>query len=884
MALGSERANYQKFINQLCDLIGVPEPEAAREDDLRNDYVFERRVIALDVDGEDVRNNYIDCYKRDCFALEAKQSRKRHRTERISKPDLFGLVLTHSAPKKIAWDRMMKQARAQAERYAKALPQEHGWPPFLVIVDVGNTIETYADFTGLGKAYLPFPDSRTHRIELEDLARQDIRDRLRAIWQNPRSLDPAAKRAEVTRDIAQRLARVAQTLEKRYEPKSVALFLMRCLFTAFAGNVGLLPENAFLKVLKQAQPNPRHLPAYLTPLWRSMDTGSSFEPMVHAPIRHFNGGLFKNAEALALEPEELDELITACRRDWRNVEPAIFGTLLENALSGRERGQYGAHFTPRAYVERLVIPAVIEPLMEKWQAVLALAESARTKDNTKAAIAHVKEFHHHLCNVRVLDPACGTGNFLYVALELMKRLEEEVILALEELGAGTQSSLELVGHTVGPQQFLGLEKNPRAVPIAELVIWLGHLQWHLRHRGVESLSEPILKPYKTICECDAVMSWSDRKLITDALDVPISRWDGVSRKTDLLTGHMVPDETGRTELYRYLNPKPTDWPEADFIIGNPPFIAGKDLRQELGDGYAEALWTAYPHIPGGADFVMYWWDKAAQQVREKKALRFGFITTKTITQVFCRRVIQRHLDSRNALTLAFAIPNHPWADGQGTAAVRIALTVGTLEKIAGVLKIVRREAKEPEDDGAVPVQLDQVKGCISADLTVGPDVVGAATLKANYGISSPGMKLHGLGFLVTPSEARSLGFGVVPGVEQHIRKYRNGRDLTSTPRGFMAIDLFGLTEKEVRQRYPAMFQWLFDRVKPERDTNNRQTYKDNWWIFGEPRKDLRSALKGLTRYIVTAQGSPHLLLCYAWQTLWHEAGTYLAHLHPRKTA
>src|SRR3954452_24508969 len=134
----------------------------------------------------------------------------------------------------------------------------------------------------------------------------------------------------------------------------------------------------------------------------------------------------------------------------------------------------------------------------------------------------------------------------------MKRLEEEVTLALEELGAGMQSNLDLAGHTVGPQQFLGLEKNPRAVPITELVIWLGHLQWHLRHRGVESLSEPILKPYKTIHECDAVLSWSDRKLMTDANGVPVSRWDGVSRKMDPLTGRMVPDETARIEHYRYL--------------------------------------------------------------------------------------------------------------------------------------------------------------------------------------------------------------------------------------------------------------------------------------------------------------------------------------------
>ncbi|MFN8719413.1 MAG: class I SAM-dependent DNA methyltransferase, partial [Rhodospirillales bacterium] len=457
-----------------------------------------------------------------------------------------------------------------------------------------------------------------------------------------------------------------------------------------------------------------------------------------------------------------------------------------------------------------------------------------------------------------LTPPCGTGNFLYVTLEHLKRLEAEVWLALEELGERAAGRLDLAGETVGPHQMLGIEKNPRAVPIAEVVLWIGHLQWHLRHRGVESLGEPILKPVHTIRLADAVLAWGREEPVLGPDGRPASRWDGHSMRTDPATGRRVPDETARTEVMRYRDPRPADpWPEADFIVGNPPFVAGKDLRQDLGDGYAEAFWTAYPHLPGGADFVMAWWDRAAELVRAGTVRRFGLITTNSITQVFCRRVIQRHLNATPPLTLAFAVADHPWADGAGTAAVRIAMTVGTAEERDGVLKTVTREGEADGTDGSVPVTLDATEGRIGADLTIGPDVVGAKELAANRRLCSPGVKLHGAGFIVSPVEARALGLGTVPGLEAHIRPYRNGRDLTGRSRDTMVIDLFGLTEAEVRQRFPAVWQHVFDRVKPERDANNREAYRTNWWIFGEPRRDLRPALAGLPRYIATVETAKH---------------------------
>ena len=225
-------------------------------------------------------------------------------------------------------------------------------------------IEVYADFSGQGKNYAQFPDRDGYSIPLEGLRDQDIRDRLRAIWCEPHSLDPAKRSAEVTRDIAERLARVARSLEGKHDAKEVAEFLMRCLFTMFAEDVGLLPEKGFEKLLGEMVETPEHFAPALESLWRVMDEGG-YAPHLNATIKRFNGTLFRKRKAVALEKDDIRELHIAAGRDWRDVEPAIFGTLLERALDKKERSKLGAHYTPRAYVERLVVPTIIEPLQRR---------------------------------------------------------------------------------------------------------------------------------------------------------------------------------------------------------------------------------------------------------------------------------------------------------------------------------------------------------------------------------------------------------------------------------------------------------------------------------------------------------------------------------------
>ncbi len=753
---GSERANYQLFVGGLCALLDLPAPDPATGQPELDGYVFERRVIFRHGDGSESAG-FIDLYRRGAFVLEAKKLKPGVATQ--------------------GFDAALLRARGQAESYARALPASEGRPPFVVVVDVRRVIELYADFTCSGATYTPFPDPRSHRIRLEDLRDPTVRERLRAVWLDPLSLDPTRRAARVTFEIAQHLARLARTLEEAgHDPAAVAGFLTRCLFTCFAEDVGLLPVRAFSDLLDSLIQAPEQFAPMVGELWRAMDHGQ-FSVAIRAALPRFNGKLFKQPEALALDRTQIELLREAARADWREVEPAIFGTLLERALSPTERSRLGAHYTPRAYVERLVLPAVIEPLRADWDDARTAALLLAAEGKSNAACAEVRGFHRRLCAVRVLDPACGSGNFLYVTLEHLKRLEGEVLNQLEELG-DSQGLLELAGVAVDPHQLLGLEVNPRAAAIAELVLWIGYLQWHFRTRGQVLPPQPVLRDFGNI-ECrDAVLAHDGAEPVRDDSGQPLTRWDGRTYRIHPTTGESVPDETARAPVERYMNPRPASWPAADFVVGNPPFIGAGWMRTALGDGYAQAVRAAWPEVPESADFVMYWWHQAATLVRRGELRRFGFITTNSLRQTFNRRVVAGHVGgqadpaatcqqdqttpslrdtppyprrgkrqilnspplqggvARSAgvvsfpsLSLAFAIPDHPWVDASDGAAVRIAMSVGVAGETPGRLWTVIDEGGA--DGDAVKVEFGERRGRINADLTIGADVAGALPLRAN---------------------------------------------------------------------------------------------------------------------------------------------------------
>ncbi len=854
---GQERANYALFLSELCTVIGVPPPDPAGHASELNAYVFERAVTFREPDGSTAKGR-IDLYKRGAFVLEAKQSRQGEGPKAAEAGQQDRPGVEEPAPQgrreSRRWDVLMMNARRQAEDYAKALPAAEGWPPFLIVCDVGHCLELYADFSGQGKNYAQFPDRRGFRIFLSDLRSEEVRERLRLIWTDPHALDPTKRAARVTRDIAERLAKVSKSLEERrgedgrplHAREAIAAFLMRCLFTMFAEDVELIPKDSFKGVLERCRGKPDLFPRLVGQLWEAMDKGG-FAYAIEAQVKRFNGYLFKDRTVLPLPQEAIGELAEAARANWREVEPAIFGTLLEQALDPTERRKLGAHYTPRAYVERLVIATVIEPLREEWDHVRATAERLRAGGDPAGALAEVSKFHARLCAVRVLDPACGTGNFLYVALELMKRLEGEVLEALADLGG--QETLGLDRHTVDPHQFLGLEVNPHAAAIAELVVWIGFLQWFFRTQGGQP-AEPILRDFRTIRAMDAVLAHDGRDLVTDAAGRPVSRRDAAGE---------------RVEVYRYRNPRRPAWPEAEFIVGNPPFIGGSLIRGRLGDGYAEALWAAHPHINESADLVMYWWDRAAELLtrRGTPLRRFGFVTTNSITQEFSRRVMAGRMKAKKPVSLLMAIPDHPWTRAtRDAAAVRIAMTVAAAGRHDGRLWIVEHE-DDLETDTPSIIFLKNF-GYINPDLTIGADITYSVRLESNNNLCHDGVKLHGTGFILTADEAIYVGLGRRTGLNDFVKEYRNGRDLMAVCRGLLVMDFLGLEVEELRARFPEAYQHLYLTVRRAREiqfarsmTRDSEEYYRRWWIFGKPRQELRPALSGLSRYIATTDTARH---------------------------
>ncbi len=417
----------------------------------------------------------------------------------------------------------------------------------------------------------------------------------------------------------------------------------------------------------------------------------------------------------------------------------------------------------------------------------------------------------------------------------MKKLEGEVLEALAQLGE--PESMGLDRETVDPHQFLGLELNPRAAAIAELVVWIGYLQQHYRNRTGHP-SEPILRAFENINfgrrqGYDAVLTWDG---------YPVTR---------------VVEKDGR-RIETYPNARRPEWPEAEFIVGNPPFLGkGAAMRGPLGDNYVEALWKAHSWINQSTDFVMYWWDRAAQLLIEEnsKLRRFGLVTTNSITGVFNRRTIERHLGAKKPISVVYAAPDHPWTKvGADSASVRIAMTVAEAGKRTGLLQTIVSEIDIDTDEPQLAFT-NQI-GIIHAGLTIGANVAASNALTANDGIACNGMMLAGQGFVLSEREADYI-LDHNPTARRIIRPFLNGGELVRLPKSRYVIDAFGLTSDDLMRNHPHVYHHLRSSVKPERDTNRREAFRKRWWLFGEPRRTFRPALEGLRRYIGTTETAKH---------------------------
>ena len=808
----NERAAFQTWMLRFCEALGVatPDPPTAS-------YRFELPVQVMDREGRE-STNFIDCWKSGHFAIEAKASGDDRRN-----------------------DSLLRKAFGQVRNYVAYVSGDA--PPYLMVLDVPRTLIVWDRWSG---AYGDFAAGR--RIALNTLhERPDDIQLLYDIFVDPSVRDPRGKAQEVTREIAAGLAELAAELESRgLDTERVARFLMRCVFSCFAEDVGLLPDNLFRRTLETARSSGDHerLTLALTSLWKTMDSGGMFGAEL---LHRFNGHFFKTVEALPLAARDVDLLIDAARHDWSRVEPSIFGTLLVRALDPEERHRLGAEYTPRAYIERLVEPTVIEPIRERWTAVQAAAlqlEEAEEKKNRKkqdysAAVKEVRDFHDWIRGLSFLDPACGSGNFLYVTMAAVKRIEHEVMNEIARLSHGQGG---LVLDEVHPRQFHGIEVKPWAREIAELTLWIGYHQFWRESHGGRTPPDPILEDTGTI-ECrDAVLAW-DEIVHRPERDRP----DPTPRIISPITGEMIPDPNAKLKYYEYVGARQAEWPRADFIIGNPPYMGVQRQRASMGWGYIDALRSVYSTIPDGADFVMYWWWRTAKRVGLGETIRAGLITTNSIVQSLNRKVVEEATE--NSAEVVWVIRDHPWGDTSNDAAVRVTFTV--IAPTAQSHRIIT------VDDRASITASEQYTERLNSDFTPLANVGQSATvsLLANRGMSFRGAAIVGEGFMVPSAAAPVLVRDADP-TRQVLRPIRNGRDITQRPRGDWVID-FGLMSEAEARGFPQLYDIVRTRVRPAREAQADVGRRRFWWRFGRSNEDMRNGLRDLSRFVATPMTSKH---------------------------
>ena len=631
-----ERSASQEHFIDLCRLLGEPTP--AEADPTGEHYCFERGA-RKDTGGE----GWADVWKRHHFAWEYKGKHAN-----------------------------LDAAFRQLRQYALALEN----PPLLIVSDMAR-FRIRTNWTN--------SVSETHEFALDDLADAAVRDKLKWALSDPERLKPGETRQALTERAAATFASLAQSLRERgHNPQAVAHFVNRLVFCMFAEDVDLLPDDMFTRMLEHARKQPEDFAALAQDLFGAMSTGGriGFEA-----VAWFNGGLFDDDTALPLDKAEIETTLKASSLDWSEIDPSILGTLFERGLDPDKRSQLGAHYTDRDKIMRIVEPVIVRPWLAEWEtakteiaAVLERADAAKSKaartQRLKEAERLLLKFLERLRDFTVLDPACGSGNFLYLALQALKDLEHRVQLEAEALG------FERFFPAVGPANVKGIEINAYAAELARVSVWIGEIQW-MRRNGFEEATDPILKPLDTI-EC------------RDAILTP---------------------EGGEP-----------DWPEADVVIGNPPFLGGKtpDAHTSARSTCRRMFTGTYAgRVPAEADLVCYWFEKAGRQImdRDRKAARAGLVATNSIRGGANRRACKRRL---TRVRIFEAWSDEPWViDG---AAVRVSLVCFS----------------RPDDESVSSVRLDgQPVDEIYTDLTArrgggGVDLTKVRRLAANASVAFMG--------------------------------------------------------------------------------------------------------------------------------------------------
>jgi hypothetical protein len=795
---GKESSAYQEHFNDLCRLLDQKTP--AEADPTGSEvFCFQKRVVKdaeLLVVKEDAADygqpgdrGFADVWKKDCFAWEYKGKKKN-----------------------------LDEAYRQLLRYRESLLN----PPLLVVCDFDRYI-VRTNFNGVVQ--------ETHEFRNADIDAPHNLHLLRSLFADPEALRPLKTTSEVTEALAAQIAAIARSLQDRESVElsnartrkevqvgqkknlRIARFLNRIIFCLFAEDVGLLPKDIFRDLAKQNVDDPRFFAERLEDLFRKMAKGGSFGPH---KIRYFNGHLFEEATVFELTEEEIRALAEAAEPEWEFVQPSIMGTLFERALDGegKLRAQLGAHYTSEEDIKTLVEPVLMQPLRQEWKAIKRdLIRSYAKGKGTATDRVRLTKFLKKLSTVTVLDPACGSGNFLYVSLQLLLSLEKEVI------AFATQLDFKFTPQ-VGVQQLKAIEINPYAFELAQVSVQIGYLQW-LRDNGFSLDRSPVLQVLDGFENKDALLNQTFRK------------------KPQSLKEARAKEHTDDDALKVYTE---RAWPECDVIVSNPPFLGDKFMRRELGDEYVEELRRVFTdRIPGQSDLCCYWFEKARQQIEDDKCKRAGLLATQGIRGGANRDVLKRIKDTGD---IFFAVSDREWIlDG---AMVHVSM-VGF-------------------DDGAEEVKTLDARTVqrINPNLTAHANTTGALSLIQNSGLSFIGAAMHGPFALEAANAIEYLKSPNAKGCPNSdvVRPWANALTITKRETDLWIVDVPPHLTVEATAFYEAPFKFLSEFVLPVRQKNRRAMRAKNWWILGDPQKAMRAALKGLERYFISPRVSKHRL--FVW--------------------
>ena len=722
---GEKQASQEMFLD-ICALVGHPTPVAYGNSDV---FTFEKSVPG----------GFADAYLEEHFGWEFKGS-----------------------------DAQLPEAINQLLRYQVYLKT----PP-LLIVSSFDTIHIRTNFPGM--------ETILHVIPVAALDRTDNLAKLRNAFSAPGEFRPNRTVEEVTQETANLFRDIVADMEQHNEdPERLARYLNQIVFCLYAEDAGLLPDGLFSEIVRRQFRRPDLFNQAVDNLFAQMSGGGLFGS---DEIPHFNGDLFNSANTVELSTTALQRLGEATQKNWRNIEPSIFGTLFERALDASKRAQLGAHYTGADDIMLVIDPVVMEPLRREWDATRHEVGELQADGDDAAARTRLVAFQQRLAGVTVLDPACGSGNFLYLALRSLLDLEQQAI------DFGAAQGWHDLPPTVQPNQMLGLEINHYAAELARTSLWIGYIQWH-QSNGFPYRRHPILTPLHTIRQTDAILDVSDPA-----------------------------------------NPAEPEWPAAEFIIGNPPFLGNKMMRLNLGDVAVDAIYSVYGgRLPKGSDICCYWFEKARSLIADGKSKRAGLLGTQGIRGGANRTVLQRITESGGIFE---AHSDREWVlDG---AAVHISI-VGF------------------DDGSAMNLSLNNTPVAnINSDLTTGPDLTQARRLDANAGLSFMGVIPVGP-FEIEPDITKQMLRQPNPHGKPNadvIKRWIIGRDISQVSRDMWIIDFGTDMSATDAALYEAPFEYVLTNVKPLRDGNRDAKFRNHWWLHGRPRIEMRSAINDLDRYIVT---------------------------------